>query len=101
VASWPQALEEAYYNDPKIRALEMPNTRKPRVREGSQQFREEGLEADILHFGHWLESIRSRKPYWEDAAAGHRAAACAHMINLSAKRKRAVEWDFARDDIKA
>jgi len=52
------------------------------------------------HVGHFLESIRTRKPHWEDSLAGHHAAACAHMINLSAKRKRVVEWDFAKDDVK-
>jgi hypothetical protein len=51
--------------------------------------------------GHFLESIRTRKPYWEDATAGHHAAACAHMVNLSVREHRMVEWDFAKDDIKA
>ncbi|MBI4877071.1 MAG: Gfo/Idh/MocA family oxidoreductase [Acidobacteria bacterium] len=101
VESWPKRLEEAYYRDPKVRETELPGTRKPRVLEGVQQFREEGLEATVSHFGHWLESIRTRKPYWEDAAAGHHAAACAHMVNRSVAEQRMVEWDFAKDDIKA
>jgi len=101
VESWPRALEEAYYRDPKIRQLELPATRKPKVIEGPQEFREEGLEDTVVHLGHWLESIRTRKPYWQDAAAGHHAAACAHMVNLAARQHRVVEWDFARDDIKA
>ncbi len=101
VDSWPQALEDAYYRDPKIRAAELPWTQKPKLVEGAQQFRQEGLDATVLHFGHWLESIRTRKPYWEDAAAGHHAASCAHMVNLSAKRQMLVQWDSGRDDIKA
>ncbi len=101
VASWPRSLEEAYYRDPKVRQTELPATRKPKVVEGAQQFREEGLEATIVHLGHWLESIRTRKPYWQDAVQGHHAAACAHMVNLAAKQHRVVEWDFTRDDIKA
>ncbi len=100
VASWSRALEDAYYRDPKVRETEVVASRRPRVTEGAQESREEGLEATIVHLGHWLEAIRSRKPYWEDAAAGHHAAACAHMVNLSVKQKRMVEWDFARDDIK-
>jgi hypothetical protein len=32
---------------------------------------------------------------------GHRAAACAHMVNRSAEQGRLVEWDFAKDDIKS
>jgi predicted dehydrogenase len=100
VDSWPRALEEAYFKDPKIREAEIVSSRKPKVVEGSQEFLEQGYDATISHFGHLLESIRTRKPYWEDAAAGHHAAACAHMINLSAKQQRLVEWDFTKDDIK-
>ena len=54
----------------------------------------------MLHFGHFFDSIRTRQPYWEDAAAGHHAAACAHMVNKSARERRMVEWDFAKDDIR-
>jgi len=101
VESWPKRLQDAYYKDPKVRETELVDTRKPRVLDGAQQFREEGRDATVAHFGHWLDSIRTRKPYWEDAAAGHRAAACAHMVNLSAAQQRMVEWDFSKDDIKA
>ena len=101
VDSWPRALEQAYYRDPKVRQAELPHTRKPRVIEGAQEFRQEGLDATVVHLGHWLESIRTRKPYWQDAVQGHHAAACAHMINLSAKQLRWLEWDFTRDDIKS
>lgn len=100
VESWPRALEDAYYRDPKVRRTEVVDSWKPKVVEGVQQFQEQGLEATLIHLGHWLESIRSRKSYWEDALAGHRAAACAHMVNLSAHQQRLVEWDFARDDVK-
>jgi predicted dehydrogenase len=101
VESWPRRLEEAYYKEAKVKEAELPSTRPPRIREGMQQFREEGWDSTVSHTGHWLESIRSRKPYWEDAGAGHRAAACAHMVNQSARTGRQVEWDFSRDDIKS
>ncbi|MCS7314881.1 MAG: Gfo/Idh/MocA family oxidoreductase [Bryobacterales bacterium] len=101
VESWPRHLQEAYYRDPKVRETELPGTRKPRAIEGPQEFYQEGLDATTVHLGHWLEAIRTRKPYWQDAVQGHHAAACAHMVNLAAKQLRVVEWDFARDDIKA
>jgi predicted dehydrogenase len=100
VDSWPRALQEAYYRDPKVRGREMPQTHPPRAVAGPEEYRHEGQDPTITHLGHWLESIRARQPYWEDAAAGHHAAACAHMVNLSAAQKRTVEWDFARDDIR-
>ena len=101
VESWPRALEEAYYKDTKVRRTELTNTRKPNLVEGPQQFTQEGPDPTVPHLGQFLNSIRTRKPYWQDAAAGHRAAACAHMINLSAREQRLVEWDSAGNDVKA
>jgi predicted dehydrogenase len=97
VDSWPQALEDAYYQDPKVIASEVDSRPAAPV----ETHKDEGPEPTLAHFGHFFESIRTRKPYWEDAVAGHHAAACAHLINLSAKQKRLVEWDFAKDDIRA
>jgi hypothetical protein len=78
----------------------MPGARKAKVIAGNESYASEGPDPTVLHFGHWLESIRTRQPYWEDATAGHHAAACAHMVNLSAREKRMVAWDFDKDDIR-
>jgi len=99
VESWPKSLEDAYYRDPKIIATEVEpakNYQKPEP----QRFADNGPDPTELHFGHFFESVRSRQPYWEDATAGHHAAACAHLINLSARERRMTEWDFSRDDIR-
>ena len=101
VDSWPEAMQKAYYADPKIIASERPRAQKEHLIEGTTTYRHEGMESTVAHMGHFLDSIRSRKPYWEDARAGHHAAACAHMINQAAREKRLVEWDFSKDDIKA
>ena len=98
VESWPKRLEEAYYKDPKVRREELgegapPRDLKPIEIKGT-------TDTNVAHLASWIESIRTRKPHWEDASAGHHAAACAHMVNLSVETGRAVEWDFARDDIK-
>jgi len=100
VESWPKALEDAYYRDPKVIATEVEpakNYQKPEP----QRFDDKGPDPTELHFGHFFESVRSRQPYWEDAVAGHHAAACAHLINLSARERRMTEWDFTRDDIRS
>jgi predicted dehydrogenase len=99
VESWPRRLEEQYWRDPKVIASELEPKKRPR-RE-PEKISTPGPEATVAHFGHFFDSIRTRKPYWEDAAAGHRAAACAHMVNQAAKEKRMVSWDFQRDDIRA
>ncbi len=99
VESWPKALEEAYYKDPKVIAAEVEAARKPRA--APETFQASGPEPTTAHFARFFEAVRTRKPSWEDPAAGHRAAACAHLINLSARRRRPVEWDFGKDDIKS
>ena len=100
VDSWPERMQRSYYADPKVIAAEKPRSQPEKLIEGATTYRHEGLESTVAHMGHFLDSIRTRKPYWEDAHAGHHAAACAHMINLAARDKRLVEWDFAKDDIK-
>ena len=100
VESWPKRLEEAYWNDPKVIKEELLGLHKASLTDGETSWREQGRDATVAHFGHLLESIRSRKPYWQDAAAGHHAAACAHMVNRSVKSGRAAEWDPQRDDMK-
>jgi predicted dehydrogenase len=94
VESWPTALEQAYFRD-------QPAKPAAKVTPGVEQYRQEGPDATVLHLGHFLDSVRTRRPYWEDASAGHHAAACAHMINRSARERKMVEWDFQADDMHA
>ena len=99
VDSWPRALEDAYYRDPKVREAELTGTRKPRVLPGGEQYRAEGADATVSHFANWLASIRTRKGFWEDAWVGHRAAACAHLLNRSAKEERVIRYDPRKEDL--
>jgi predicted dehydrogenase len=101
VESWPKALQAKYYEDPKVIREEVPGLSKAHMVDAGTAWREEGQDASIIHFWHFLNSIRTRKPYWEDAVAGHHAAACAHMVNQSARTGRLVQWDYAKDDIQA
>jgi predicted dehydrogenase len=98
IDSWPKRLDEAYWKDPKVRREELGEGVPPKNLEPIQ-FRPQ-VDTNIAHLANWAESIRTRKPHWEDAAAGHHAAGCAHMVNLAAETGRSVEWDFARDDLK-
>ena len=99
VDAWAQPLEDAYYKDPKVIAAEVEPAKRPR--KPPVRFKDEGPEPTVAHFGHFFDSVRSRQPYWENEVAGHHAAACAHMINLSAQERRVVAWDFAKDLIAA
>ena len=98
VDSWPQAMEDAYFKDPKVITAELEPAKRPKKEPEKVSTSDE--EATVAHFGHFFESVKTRQPYWEDASAGHHAAACAHLVNLAAKERRMAEWDFAKDDIK-
>jgi predicted dehydrogenase len=101
VDSWPSELQKAYYNDPKVIAAEMPERWDPKVVEGEERWGGVGRNSVMLHFENFQKSIRERKQPVEDVYAGHRAAAVAHMVNLSAKSKKQVFWDRSRDNVKA
>jgi len=50
--------------------------------------------------GRFFDSVRTRKPTVEDGRTGHHAAAVAHMVNESIKRRGPVFWDFETDVLK-
>jgi predicted dehydrogenase len=93
IDSWPRELEQAYLQG------ETSHKGQQQLIAGTEQFRQQGNDATVAHLAHFIDSVRSRRPYWQDAAQGHHAAACAHMINEAVKRRRMVTWDFTEDDI--
>jgi predicted dehydrogenase len=94
VDSWPEKLEQAYYDDPKVQQVESPWTWPGQVVAGEEHWQTEGRDADYLHLSNFFSSVRTREKPVEDALYGHRAASCAHMVNRSIREKRVVEWDF-------
>ncbi|HKX32749.1 MAG TPA: Gfo/Idh/MocA family oxidoreductase [Blastocatellia bacterium] len=101
VESWPQKLQDAYYKDPKVRAAEVPQSWDPKVIQTEEVWRGVGRNSTVLHFENFQRAVKDRKQPVEDVLAGHRAAAVAHMINLSAAQKRPIQWDRSRDKVKA
>ena len=101
VDSWPSDLQKAYYRNPQIIASEMPNRWDPLVAPEEESWRGLGRDSTTLHLENFLKAVKERKPPVEDVFAGHYAAAVPHMINLSAKQKRAVYWDRAKDTLRA
>ena len=92
VESWPSELQKRYED----KHPEPPRSDEPEP----EQERERSIGDTRLHLEAWLDAIRTRKQPVEDVWAGHRAAACAHMINSSVREGRRVEWDFEREDRK-
>lgn len=101
VRSWPQALEDAYYKDPKVQESESPFTRRQTTASALERWNVSGEDDTVAHIRAFVDSVRHRTTPVEDARFGHRAAGCAHMINQSVKERRAIEWDPARNTIGA
>jgi len=99
VDSWPKALAEAYYSDPKVQKEESPFTWAPRMSQQAETWDELGEDATIVHMTNFFDSVKSRKQPVEDALTGHRAAACAHMVNASLRESKAMQWDFAKEKL--
>jgi predicted dehydrogenase len=100
VASWPSNLEKAYWADPAVRKLEMPDTWPSQMESQGESWSEVGPDSTSTHLARFFDSVRTRKPAVEDGRVGHHAAAVAHMVNESIKRKAPVYWDFERDVLK-
>lgn len=100
VASWPEAMEKAYYDDPKVQKIESPFLWDPKVAGGVETWVPEGRDDTYTHIANFFASVRSRRQPVEDALFGHRAAACAHMVNKSIRDKTFVEWDAANERMK-
>lgn len=98
VESWPRALEQAYWKDPKVVATELEPAK--RARKEPEKIETANTDATVEHFRAFFDSMKTRKPYWQDAQAGHLAAACAHLVNTAAKERRMTEWDFGKNDIR-
>jgi len=97
VDSWTEALEKAYYDDPKVKARELPSIGAGHMTGGTETWRSEGRDPSFTHLRNFFESVRTRKKPFEDPLFGHRAAACAHMVNQSIRTKRMIEWNFSEE----
>jgi hypothetical protein len=97
VDSWTEALEKAYYDDPKVQASESPGMAAGHVAPAGETWHTEGRDSSFMHIQNFFDCVRSRKKPYEDALFGHRAAACAHMVNQSIRMKRLIEWNFAEE----
>jgi predicted dehydrogenase len=101
VDSWPEALQQAYYADPKVQAQETPQTWPQEMKSDGERWTEWGRDTDVVHMRNFIEAVRSRKQPAQNAEVGHHAASGAHMVNLALKRRAPVEWDFAQDRVKS
>jgi predicted dehydrogenase len=100
VTAWPSELEKKYWADPEVKKREMPDTWPAQMQSQGESWTEVGPDSTDIHVARFFDAVRARKPVYEDGRRGHHAAAVAHMVNESVKRKAPVSWDFERDVLK-
>jgi predicted dehydrogenase len=100
VSSWPSELEKAYWADPEVKKRELPDAWPSQMQSQGESWREVGPDSTVIHVARFFDSVRTRKASVQDGRAGHHAAAVAHMVNESVKRKAPVTWDFEKDVLK-
>ena len=98
--SWSSKLQKTYNSDPKIIAAERPNRQAQKMLPGAERWEEVGMSDAVPHIQNFLNAIKTRKQPYENVLTGHRAAAVAHMVNLSAKLKKPIHWDREKDTVK-
>jgi predicted dehydrogenase len=88
IDSWPEALQEGFMNMGNHR--EEASRKAPLPRDIPAK---DSADATSLHLAEFFECMRSRKQCGENAEVGHRAAAAAHMVNLSYIAGKKAIWD--------
>ena len=95
--SWPEELERQYYERPEVKQEQEARRKARGTDRATEEFTEPGADPTVKHFLQFFESVRKRTHTVEDATKGHRAAACAHLINDSARRDVVTRWNFTTD----
>lgn len=95
VDSWPKELRDTFWQD-------MKNVQQafPPVREIAASHVTPGpnaIDATVYHLTEFFECVRSKRQPNENATVGHRAAAAAHMVNLSQQSGKRMIWEAARE----
>ena len=60
VRSWPEALERAYYADPKVQASESPFLRGNQARPAGERWTSAARSDDVAHVRSFVDAVRSR-----------------------------------------
>jgi predicted dehydrogenase len=95
IDTFPRATREAFL---KAYRSQYP-ARKPTAAgmDGNSELRYEfGTDAHQRHMRHFIEAVRTRRPHFEDAVFGFRAAGPALLCNASYFERRIRTWDPER-----
>jgi predicted dehydrogenase len=76
---------------------EHPSASEKRLTKSVEKFvAPRGYDERLDHFVNFFNSVRDKKPVYEDAVFGYRAAAPALLCNDSYRQRREIDWDPVR-----
>lgn len=98
VEAWPREFREEFYREHDLPL--QPQRTAPEPRRTLASFTvPTGYDSTSDHVKNFFQYVRRREKPLEDAIMGHKAAAVAHLINLSLQQEEAVRWDRARGKV--
>ncbi len=92
IDSWPKAMQDTFMSQGNHGQESQGTGAKPVPQNIAF---EDQPDATVLHLANFFDSIRTRQPGYETAEAGHHAAAAGHMVNLSYRSGKRINWDSA------
>jgi hypothetical protein len=69
------------------------SSEKQRSKSSEKYIVPKGYDERLDHFVNFFNAVREKKPVYEDATFGYRAAAPALLCNESYRRKCEIDWD--------
>ncbi len=100
VEAWPQEFREDFYREHDL-PLEPERTPPSPPRVLASFASPTSYNSTGEHAKNFLRYVRNREKPLEDAVMGHKAAAVAHLINLSLDQEKTIRWDRTAERIAA
>jgi predicted dehydrogenase len=91
VTTWSKAQQKTFGE--KYRAEHPSTASQRRAKQTERYVVPKGYDERLDHFVNFFTSVRERKPVYEDATFGYRAAAPALLCNDSYRQRKEIDWD--------
>jgi predicted dehydrogenase len=101
IDSWPKALQAEFMKMDHHEEESSLDARPVKTIETGSTYRDQGEDPVIIHLAEFFDCVRTRKECSENALVGHHAAAAGHMVNLSYRAGKRMEWDKEAGTVKS
>jgi predicted dehydrogenase len=95
INSWPQKLQDEYYERMRISEADRTAARAPERAQAERIGVPDDPSRGTRHLALFVKSVKDRSPSVESAEDGHHAAAAAHLANIAYRKRQTVRLDPA------